>query len=61
MITPQQVLNLQEEYFNKIMGGNTNQNSNLFSLNSNNGNSNVITVDIFGIKITIPSSVISRT
>ena len=61
MITPQQVLNLQEEYFNKIMGGNSNKNSNLFSLNSNNENSNVITLDIYGIKITIPSSAISRT
>ena len=43
------------------MGGNSNQNSNLFSLNSNNENSNVITLDIYGIKITIPSSAISRT
>ena len=52
---------IYHENNNNNLNQNSNQNSNLFSLNNNNENSNVIAVDIFGIKITIPSSVIFRT
>jgi 5-methylcytosine-specific restriction endonuclease McrA len=53
LITSNQVSELQQEYFNKIMGGNKNTNQVIDTIATKNFSSNNITIDIKGIKISI--------
>ena len=55
-ITPSQVSELQQEYFNKIMGGNTIKKNNQLILSKENiqqCNGKTMQIDFNGIKITI--------
>jgi len=56
LVTPTQVAELQHEYFNKIMGGNSNTKNNELILSKNNiqkCEGKTMQIEFFGVKITI--------
>lgn len=56
LVTPTQVAELQHEYFNKIMGGNSNTKNNELILSKNNIQKcerKTMQIEFFGVKITI--------
>jgi 5-methylcytosine-specific restriction enzyme A len=58
LIAPNQVSELQQEYFNKIMGGNSNTKNNQLTLSKKNiqkCDGKIMQIDFNGVKITIQS------